>query len=71
MSPWYIYHHIPMCQDMNKTVNWTLDEDTHRLLGVVSKSNGITKIGMLRSLIVNEAQGLGKKIPKSLKGYAY
>lgn len=60
-----------MCKDMNKTVNWTLDGDTHKLLGIVAKENGITKIGMLRSLVVTEAIGLGKKIPKNLQGYAY
>lgn len=60
-----------MCKDMNKNVNWTLDGDTHKLLGVVAKENGLTKIGQLRSLVVYEAEGLGKKIPKSLKEYAY
>ncbi len=71
MMSWYIYLHIKMCYDMNKTVNWTLDGETHKLLGIVAKEHGLTKIGMLRTLVVQEAQGFGRTIPKSLKEYAY
>ena len=58
-----------MCEDMEQGVNWTLDGPTHRLLGIVAKECGLTKIGMIRSLVVSEAIEQGKRIPKELKKY--
>lgn len=60
-----------MLLHMNKSVNWTLDEDTHKLLGIVAKKNRLTKIGMLRSLVVTEARNFGTRIPKALQEYGY
>ena len=67
----YITPSFNMLLHMNKSVNWTLDGETHKLLGIVARKNGLTKIGMLRTLVVNEANNFGTRIPKALQEYGY